>query len=168
MASKLTPGIRFDTSDTGRASAKVSALLLGLQYPIHIGGIVAVEHRHQSTISEFSDNLNMLFAQFGDSVAKLSKLLTVHLDYPVNAMTAICKKLGFGKKVSLEAVSMFEMAIGDNPATAHDVFMALQEIPFILKTNGAAENKLLALQENMARALTLRWSDYDLAKQVSW
>jgi len=43
LAAKLIPGIRFSTSDTGVASAKVSALLLGLRYPIHIGGIVATE-----------------------------------------------------------------------------------------------------------------------------
>lgn len=168
VADKLTPGIRFSTSDTGMASAKVAALLLGLQYPIHIGGIVSVEHRRQSKISDFNDNLDMLFAQFGDSVARLGKLLTVHLDYPVNAMTAVCKKLSLPKKASLEAIAMFEMAMGDSPATAHDVFMALQEIPFILKTSGTPESKLLALQESMARALTLRWTDYDLAKQVNW
>ena len=52
IAAKLMPGLRFSTSDTGVASAKVSALLMGLQYPIHIGGMVAVEHRRQSTVPE--------------------------------------------------------------------------------------------------------------------
>lgn len=168
MAAKLTPGIRFSTSDTGMASAKVSALLFGLQYPIHIGGMVAVEHRRQSKITDFTDSLEMLFAQFGDSVARLTKLLTVSLDHPVNAMTAVCKKLSMPKKAALEAIGMFETANGDYPATAHDVFVAMQEITFILKTGGAAESKLLLLQENMARALTLRWPDYDYARQVSW
>ena len=42
---------------------------------------------------------------------------------------------------------MFEMAIGEDSATAHDVFVAMQEIPFILKTQGTPESKLLALQE---------------------
>ena len=46
LAAKLVPGIRFVTSDTGVASAKVSALLMGSQHPIHIGGCVAVDHRH--------------------------------------------------------------------------------------------------------------------------
>jgi hypothetical protein len=32
-AAKLVPGIRFFTSDTGNASAKVAALLIGLQHP---------------------------------------------------------------------------------------------------------------------------------------
>lgn len=168
MAAKLMPGIRFSTSDTGVASAKVSALLVGLQYPIHIGGMISVEHRRQSKVPDFVESLDMLFAQFGDSVARLSGLLSIHLDHPVNAMTAICKRLALSKKAAMEAIDMFEMAIGEDSATAHDVFVAMQEIPFILKTQGTPESKLLALQENMARALTLKWRDYDYAREVKW
>ena len=168
MAAKLMPGIRFSTSDTGVASAKVSALLVGLQYPIHIGGMISVEHRRQSKVPDFVESLDMLFAQFGDSVARLSGLLSIHLDHPVNAMTAICKRLALPKKAAMEAIDMFEMAIGEDTATAHDVFVAMQEIPFILKTQGTPESKLLALQENMARALTLKWRDYDYAREVKW
>jgi len=168
MAAKLMPGIRFSTSDTGVASAKVSALLVGLQYPIHIGVMISVEHRRQSKVPDFVESLDMLFAQFGDSVARLSGLLSIHLDHPVNAMTAICKRLALPKKAAMEAIDMFEMAIGEDSATAHDVFVAMQEIPFILKTQGTPESKLLALQENMARALTLKWRDYDYAREVKW
>ena len=168
MAAKLMPGLRFSTSDTGVASAKVSALLVGLQYPIHIGGMISVEHRRQSKVPDFVESLDMLFAQFGDSVARLSGLLSIHLDHPVNAMTAICKRLALPKKAAMEAIDMFEMAIGEDSATAHDVFVAMQEIPFILKTQGTPESKLLALQENMARALTLKWRDYDYAREVKW
>ena len=168
MAAKLMPGIRFSTSDTGVASAKVSALLVGLQYPIHIGGMISVEHRRQSKVPDFVESLDMLFAQFGDSGARLSGLLSIHLDHPVNAMTAICKRLALPKKAAMEAIDMFEMAIGEDSATAHDVFVAMQEIPFILKTQGTPESKLLALQENMARALTLKWRDYDYAREVKW
>lgn len=168
MAAKLMPGIRFSTSDTGVASVKVSALLVGLQYPIHIGGMISVEHRRQSKVPDFVESLDMLFAQFGDSVARLSGLLSIHLDHPVSAMTAICKRLALPKKAAMEAIDMFEMAIGEDSATAHDVFVAMQEIPFILKTQGTPESKLLALQENMARALTLKWRDYDYAREVKW
>ena len=168
LASRLTPGIRFMTSDTGVASAKVSALLVGGQHPIHIGKCVAVDHRHQSKISDFTDVLDQLFAQFGDVIAKLEALLDITLDYPVNAMTRVCKKLSLPKKAAVEAISMFEMAYGGGPATAHDVFLAMQEIPFILKTQNTPESKMLEVEENMARALTLKWSDFDLAKAVSY
>ena len=60
------------------------------------------------------------------------------------------------------------MAYGGGPATAHDVFMAMQEIPFILKTQKTPKSKMLVVEENMARALFINWSDYDLAKAVSY
>lgn len=168
MAAKLVPGIRFITSDTGIAAAKVSALLMGTQYPIHIGSCVAVDHRHQTTVGDFAVALDQLFAQFADSVKQLQHLLEIPLDYPVNAMTRVCKRLSLPKKAAIEAIAMFEMAYGGGPATAHDVFMALQEIPCILKSSDTPESKMLAVEENLARALTLRWSEYDLAKAVNY
>ena len=168
MASKLMPGIRFMTSDTGVASAKVSALLMNGRHSIHIGGCVAVDHRHQSKVADFDTALDQLFAQFGDSIAKLQALMEIHLDFPINAMTRVCKKLSLPKKAAVEAIAMFEMSYGGGPATAHDVFLAMQEIPFILKTDKFPESKLLVVEENMARALTLKWSDFDLAKAVSY
>ena len=92
----------------------------------------------------------------------------MQLEYPINAMTRICKKLSLPKKESLEAIAMYEMAYGGGPATAHDVFMAMQEIPYLMKTHHTQEAKMLVVEENMARALTLKWSDFDLAKAVSW
>ena len=168
LAAKLMPGVRFSTSDTGVASAKVSALLLGLQYPIHIGGMVATEHRGQTTVSDFQNSLDMLFAQFADSISRLETLTAVYLDYPVSAMTAVCKKLAMPKKAALEAIGMYEVAYGGGTATAHDVFMAMQEILFICKTANTPESKMLLLEESMARALTLNWSSYDTAKAVNW
>lgn len=168
MASKLMPGIRFVTSDTGVASAKVSAMLMGTQYPIHIGGCVAVDHCNQAKVENFEEAFSKLFAQFQDSVGKLKKLLEIPLAYPVNAMTRVCKSLSLPKKAAVEAIAMYEMAYGDGPSTAHDVFMAMQEIPYIMKAEHTSEDKLLRLEENMARALTPRWSDYDLPKAVSF
>lgn len=168
IADKLMPGIRFITSDTGVASAKVSALLLGFQCPIHIGGCISVDHRHGSTIADFEKALDQLFAQFGDNIAQLQNLLDIHLAYPVNAMTRVCKKLCMPKKAAVEAIQMFEMSYGGGSATAHDVFMAMQEIMFTMRAEKTSESKMISLEENMARALTLRWSDYDLARKVEY
>lgn len=168
MAGKLVPGIRFMTSDTGVASAKVSALLVGGQCPVHIGSCISVDHRHKKSVADFADKLDQLFAQFGDAVEKLQKLLEIPLDYPVNAMTRICKKLSMPKKAAVEAIAMYEMANGGAVATAHDVFMAMQEIPYILKTQNTPQSKMLSVEENMARALSLRWSEHDLAKGVDY
>ena len=50
------------------------------------------------------------------------------MDHPVNAMTAVCKRLALPKKAALEAISMFEMAVGNDEATAHDVFVLESKI----------------------------------------
>ncbi|MDR3313881.1 MAG: hypothetical protein LBS96_05420 [Oscillospiraceae bacterium] len=167
LADALMPGIRFTTSDVGFSSAKLTALLHGLSLPFSIGSVVAVEHRWEKKPEEFGEAIGKVFAQFGDVIAKLEALLHIGLDYPVNAMTAVCKKLSLPKKAAVEAISMFEMTCGST-ATAHDVFMALQEILFVLKTEHTPQAKLLAVEESLARALTLRWTDFDLAKAVSY
>ncbi|MCM1225718.1 MAG: hypothetical protein NC548_65875 [Lachnospiraceae bacterium] len=168
LAGRLVPGIRFITSDTGVASAKVSALLADGQWPIHIGSCISVDHRYKKSVEDFGNSLDQLFAQFGKSLEKLEKLLEIRLDYPVNAMTRICKKLSMPKKAAVEAIAMYEMANGGAAATAHDVFMAMQEIPYILKTQDTPQSKMLSVEENMARALSLRWSEFDLAKGVDY
>ena len=148
-ADKMVPGIRFTTSDTGIASAKVSALLLGGASPIHIGSCVAVDHRNHSRVEKFEKLLDSL-------------------NYPVNAMTRICKKLCLPKKPALEAIRMFEDATGKGPATAHDVFMALQEVLFNMKAEKAPQSKILLVEENIARTLSMDWEEYDLAKGVDY
>ena len=168
LASKFTPGVRFTTSDVGVAAASVSALLTGGQYPIRIGNVVSVHHRRQTKVRDFDSSLDMLFAQFADTIKKLESLLDLTLCYPVNAMTLACKKLAMPKAAAMEAIEMFRMAVGETPASAHDVYMAMQEILFILKTGHVPESKLLSVEESIARALTLRWGDYDLPGAVSY
>ena len=95
-------------------------------------------------------------------------LLQIWLNYPVNAMTRICKKLCLPKKPALEAIRMFEDATGKGPATAHDVFMALQEVLFNMKAEKAPQSKILLVEENIARTLSMDWEEYDLAKAVDY
>mgnify|MGYP006915870538 CR=1 FL=1 len=167
-AEKLIRRIRFTPADTGIASAKVSAFLLAGISPIHIGGCVAVDHRNHSRVEKFEKLLDSLFAQFGDSVKRLQGLLQIWLSYPVNAMTRICKKLCLPKKAATEAIKMFEDSTGNGPATAHDVFMALQEVLFNLKTAKAPQSKILLVEENIAKTLSMDWEEYDLAKAVDY
>ena len=168
LASKLMPGIRFMTSDTGVASAKISAMFVGGQYPVAIGGCIAVDHRHKAKVQDFEKSVDLLFAKFSDNVKKLEKLLDVWLDYPVNAMTRICKKLAMPKKAAIEAIEMYKMAYGGKGTSAHEVYMAMQEILFTLKTQNTPESKLLSVEENLTRALSLDWYDYDRKGEVEY
>ena len=167
-ASKFVPGIRFTTSDTGVASAKVSAVLFGGKIPIPIGGCVSVEHRNRSTVEMFEKSLGQLFSQFGNTVKKLQDLIHVWLNYPVNAMTRVCKKLCLPKRAAAQAIAMFRAVNGETPATAHDVFFALQEVLFELQAERVSEGKRLFVEESIMRALSLDWSEFDLATGVNY
>ena len=167
LAEKLTPCVAFSTSDTGISGAKVSAFLCGKRTTVNIGGCIRVDHRSKKTVEDFENALDGLFAKFGDSVARLIKLMDIELEYPVNAMTRVCKALKMPSKPACEAVAMFEMTTGNGPATAHDVYIAMQEILFLCRVNGMPENKLMLISENLTRALTLKWSEFDLAKGVN-
>ena len=46
--------------------------------------------------------------------------------------------------------------------------LSLQEIPYLMKIHKVPEAKMLVVEENMARALTLKWNEYDLAKAVNY
>ncbi len=165
---RMMPGVRFTTSDIGISSAKVSALLIGNGYSIHIGDCINIDHRNKKTVADFDKALDQLFAQYEDGIRRLEELEKTVLSYPVNAMTRICKKLCMPKKQALEAIARFEITYGGGSATAHDVFFALQEIPYQMRCEKVSESKLIALEENMARALKLNWRDYDLAKAVDY
>jgi len=169
IADKLTAGLRFSTSDAGLSSAKVSGLLLGLQMPIQIGDMAAIDHRGVNRKPEdFAATMDDVFVRFSDFTTKLTSLMDVVLEYPVNAMTAIAKKLRLPKKAALEAIAMFEASYGGSTSTAHDVFFALQEVPYILKTESTPQSKIFVSDEAIAKTVNLRWSDYDLAKAVRW
>lgn len=164
LAGKLIPGLKFMSSDVGLSAARVSAFLTGTTVPIIIGSCIAVEHKHGATVEQFREALNGVFVKFGDALGKLAALHEVVLSYPVNAMTRVCKHLHLPKKASLEAISMFEDTNGNVPASAADVYFAMQEIMCNL---GEKTNRFV-LEENLARALTLNWKTFDLAKPVEW
>ena len=147
----------------------------GMMNTIAAGGVYHTPLFVECTVDETTGGELMPLAHsssrrvFAEQTAeKLQKLLNVYLDYPVNAMTRVCKKLNLPKKAALEAIHQFEVTYGGGPATAHDVFLAMQEIPFFLSCDHAPESKLLAVAESLARALTFRWEDYDLAKGVEY
>lgn len=166
MLRRMTPGVRFTTSDIGVSSAKVSALLMGNGYSIHIGDCINIDHRNKKTVADFDKALDQLFAQYEDGIRRLEELENTVLSYPVNAMTRICKKLSMPKKQALEAIARFEITYGGGSATAHDVFFALQEIPYQMRCDRVPESRLIAFEENMARALKLNWREYDLATKA--
>lgn len=167
LADTLVPAFTFVSSDTGLSSVKINVNLVGNRCTLNMGSCIQIEHKSKKNVGDFSNAMDCLFTRFGNTIDKLKNLFSIQLEFPVNAMARICKALHMPAAPSCEAVAMFEMVNGRMPATAHDVFMAMQEIPFICRANGMEEAKLLTISENLSRALSIDWSKYDLAKGVN-
>ena len=170
-ADNLVPAIQFSTSDTGNSCARCTACLEGNGTKINIGSTLEVEHKGKASVVGFGSKVEQLFSQFEKSVLKLQKLLDIQISHPISCMERVCKALKLPKKASLEAIQMFEFANGDEPCTAHDIYIAMQEIPFLYRTSGdskVSEFALFNCEENVARALSIDWDKYDIMRRIEW
>lgn len=169
----LTPAIQFASSDTGVGSVKLSAMLVGGTFPIYIGSAVDINHRYGVTIeNDYVKALDELYASYRARVQKLADLTTIELSYPVNALARLAKKYHLPRKEAAEVVNNYRMIYGDDPATAHDVYLGLQEIIYLNSTNqkrAVTPTRRVTFEEDVAKCLTMRlstWDDYDLAEGV--
>ena len=170
----MYPALRFTTSDTGVASAAVTAAIKGGKYPIFVGSACKVNHRNNMSVSRFNDELTGVYAGLCNQIDLLRRLTLIPLSYPANALKRLAKKFCLPKDVSLEQVSYCEMIWGDDPQTAHDVYLALQEIIWLNQSGKHPWSplKMLQIGENVTRCLTMSeyvWhSQYDTAKGCDW
>lgn len=165
VSANLIPGIVFVTSDTGKSGANVHAMLCDRRFKnrnIRIGTAIKLEHRSQADISNFDENLGMLYAKFVDQAKALSELLDIPVYNPVAAMKRIAKKLSLPAKQSAEAIQMYVDTAEYGEANAHELYMALYETAFLCKVDGSmSQIKQQEVEESLARALTLDWTAYD-------
>ena len=135
---------------------------------IPLGCPIRENHKGGADLDRFDANLEKLFAQYDASLSALTALLDVELAYPVNAMQAVLKELGIGKRLAMEAVEQYRAQTGGEPDTAHGVYHAMMEVLFLLQRDGTTGSKLAEMEENLARALRIRWPIYDLPGELKW
>lgn len=167
LAEKLVPGFSFSTSDIGIGKASISAYLFtddGTR--ILIGQGMEVKHRSGATVEDFASAVTGMFAMFNDFAEGLKKLHSIKLNYPVNAMTGVCKKLLLPKKAAVDAIEMFRDINGAGAATAGDVYLAMQEILFSVKRD--TPSKQFVCEEQVAKALKINWVSFDVPGEIKW
>jgi len=164
-ALNLIPGLVFATSDTGNSGANVYALFCDRRYPdknIRIGTALKLEHRSGANIEMFQDNLKLMFSKFLDQTRKLTEMLDIRIDNPIQCLKRISKKLALPAKQAAEAIQQYADTADLNEANAHELYMALYETAFNCKIEGnMSEFKLQEIEESLARALVLDWAKFD-------
>lgn len=167
---EIKPALRLSTSDVGIGGANLYPMLfVGKRSNIiSLGSPLKLEHKNGANMEAFERQLSFIYAQFGKSLKSLRALITIEIDYPMNCMAGIMKRIGLTKKPSMEAIELFKAQHGLAPCTAHEIYYGICEVLFILQCSGATGGKIAQTEENIARALSLRFSDYDIPGELKW
>lgn len=65
------------------------------------------------------------------------------------------------KKYQAEALDLFKAQYDVWSCTAHDIYFAISEILFMLECEGASGSRIAKMEEQIARALSMNWAEYD-------
>ncbi|HJC23253.1 MAG TPA: transposase [Candidatus Eisenbergiella merdavium] len=162
--------VRVTTSDTGVGGANIFPMLLAGKEnrTISLGSPLRLGHRNGSSIREFDEQLRMLYGKYQLAAGNLIRLLKVEIQYPISCMKRVLDRLQVPKKYAAEAVEIFQAQNGEAPCTAHDIYYAMGEIPFFLSCDGEEGSRLARVEENISRALSLNWNEYDIAGDYKW
>ena len=166
----LKPAIRLSTSDVGVSGANLYPTLYtgGREATIVLGSPLKLEHRGEKTIKDFERLLDMLYSQYQFAIGNLARLLDSEIGNPINCMLGICKRIGISKKLAYEATEQFKAQNGDEPCTAHDIYYGMSEIVFMVACGGASGTIIVQAEETIARALSVRWQEYDIPGNFKW
>lgn len=165
----LKASIRLSTSDVGISGANLHPELITKgKRNISLGYGLKLEHKNKATIEDFDKKLSQLYAQYTKAINSLTNLLYIPIDNPYNTLLAIAKKIRIPKKLAYKAADVFQDQFGNDRSTAHDIYYGLAEVVFFLQTEGASGTKIVKMEETVARALTIKWEDFDIPGTFAW
>lgn len=166
----MKPMVRITTSDTGMGGANIYPMLVADngRCTINLGSPLRLGHRNGTKISDFDDQLKMLYGKYQVATGNLAKLLDIDIMHPINCMKGVMDKLGIAKKYKAEAVDLFLAQYGADTCTAHDIYFGISEILYILSCEGEDGSKIARMEEIIARALAISWTEYDVPGTYAW
>lgn len=166
----FAPALRLTTSDIGMSGVNIYPMLLcnNQNQSINLGTPIRLQHKAGAGISHYQDNLKMIYARYTDAVTNLTKLMDIDIYHPLNCLMGVLKRINISKKIATEIINGHEAKYGDTPCTAHDLYYSINEAPFIAACMGVQGSRILTIEENAARALSLTWEEFDVAGNVKW
>lgn len=162
-AEDMIPMVRVTTSDTGTCGANIYPMLLNVKdgKSVNLGSPLKLVHKNGSTMADYDAQLKKLYAKYQLAIGKLTELLEVRIANPVNCMSEVMAKLAIPKKYQAEALDLFKAQYDVWSCTAHDIYFAISEILFMLECEGASGSRIAKMEEQIARALSMNWAEYD-------
>lgn len=159
----MIPMARVTTSDTGTCGANIYPMLLCVKdgKSINLGSPLKLIHKNGSTMADYDEQLKQLYGKYQQAIGKLTKLLEIRIANPINCMKEMMTKIAIPKKYQAEAMELFKAQNDVWSATAHDVYLGISEVLFMLECEGASGSRIAKMEEQIARTISLDWEKYD-------
>lgn len=166
----VTPGLRVTTSDVGVSGANLYPILISKHGGkiIPLGAPIKTEHSNGVDMDRFKAQLQLLYARFRETIEKHTKMMEIDIRYPRNTMLGVLKHIRAPKKASYEALDQFLALNGEQPCTAYELYLAMSEVIFLIQCEGASGVRIAQMEECIAKAVHVKWSEYDCPGDFKW
>ena len=163
-------GLRLTTSDTGQSGANLYPMIFfGSELRnIPLGSPLKLHHKNKADLARFDEQLNLLYAQYSKALGNMQSMLDVYVLHPINAMLGVMKRIGIPKKYATLIAEDYRLKRGDTACSAYEAYLQISEVIYLMQCDGAEGSKIVMMEENIARAVHLRWKDYDFAGEYHW
>lgn len=163
-------GLRLTTSDTGQSGANLYPMIFfGSELRnIPLGSPLKLHHKNKADLARFDEQLNLLYAQYSKALGNMQSMMDVYVLPPINAMLGVMKRIGIPKKYATLIAEDYRLKRGDTACSAYEAYLQISEVIYLMQCDGAEGSKIVMMEENIARAVHLRWKDYDFAGEYHW
>lgn len=164
------PALRLVTSDVAASGVNLYPMLLcdNSSRSINLGSPIKLAHDKGATLADFRKNLNLICSRYQDAITDMTKLMDIEIKNPSNCLRLVMKKIGIKKKLINEVVELFEAQNGINPCSAHDLYYAINEAAFLGACEGLRGHSIINLEENITKAISLDWREFDISGAIKW
>ena len=165
---EVKASVRLTTSDVGISGANLYPSLIVDGINIPLGSPLKLEHKNGATMKDFERKLDMLYSQYDLAIGKLENLISIIIKNPTNTMIGVMSKIGIPKKYGVPALEKFDAIYGRGMCTAHDIYYGIAEVVFLMQCAGESGVRVTQMEETVARALNVKWQEYDIPGEVKW
>lgn len=171
-AINFMPAVRFSSSDTASSSAFLTPCykMNGTYFRLVDG--IQVKHIKSGKeygVELFEKEAGNIYAQFEAASEVISRLASISVFNPENAVISLCKRYNIPKKYGEAARQEIEnLMFGEDFLSAHDVYLAMTNVVVEAKRCNANQRVVDNLSESVAKILKADWSEHDVGGTVSW
>lgn len=164
------PALRLTSSDVAASGANLYPMLIceSSSRTISLGSPIKLAHEKRATLTDFRNNLSLICSRYQDAITNLSILMDIEIRHPSNCLRLVMRKIGIRKKLINQVVELYEAQNGTGPCTAHDLYYAMNEASFFGACEGLQGYSIIKLEEEITRALSLDWKEFDVGGAIKW